>query len=193
MSEHVLTPGEGFTAGFVICETWKQHPVYRDYEVSTHGRVQLLPRRWEKSWRSQTKTLLKQGKDQAGYPRVGIRLGHKTKKVVRVHVLVCETFLGPRPTPKGVVRHLNGVADDNRLENLAWGTAQENANDTVRHGHNALATSTECKYGHEFTPDNTMRGPRDTRECITCPRRRGRETARRMREKKKRQPQEADK
>lgn len=50
----------------------------------------------------------------------------------RRHVLICETFTGERPRPS-VVRHLNGVPGDDRIENLAWGTQKENCQDTVRH------------------------------------------------------------
>ena len=50
-----------------------------------------------------------------------------------VHRLVCWTFHGAPACPKHVVRHLNGERTDNRAENLAWGTATENALDTIRH------------------------------------------------------------
>lgn len=51
----------------------------------------------------------------------------------RRHVLVCETYHGPRPDG-GVVRHLNGIPSDDRPENLSWGTQRENCEDTIKHG-----------------------------------------------------------
>lgn len=54
------------------------------------------------------------------------------------HILVLELFVGPRPTPQHHARHLNGDPLDNRLENLAWGTAKENYADSKRHGTNHL-------------------------------------------------------
>jgi hypothetical protein len=57
-----------------------------------------------------------------------------------VHSLVLEAFVGPRPTPLHQVRHLNGIRIDNRLENLAWGTASENANDRKDHGTQVLGS-----------------------------------------------------
>ena len=50
-----------------------------------------------------------------------------------VHRLVLQTFRG-RPKPGQESRHRNGVPGDNRLDNLAWGTRQDNADDRVRHG-----------------------------------------------------------
>ncbi|MET8585789.1 HNH endonuclease signature motif containing protein [Streptomyces collinus] len=53
---------------------------------------------------------------------------------LRVHVLVCTAFHGPRPTPAHQVRHLNGNKTDNRASNLAWGTPLENQHDRLTHG-----------------------------------------------------------
>lgn len=40
-------------------------------------------------------------------------------------------FVGPRPAGCAGARHLNGIQTDNRLENLAWGTAAENSAGSV--------------------------------------------------------------
>lgn len=55
------------------------------------------------------------------------------EKLVRVHVLVAEAFIGPRPFGM-VTRHLDGDNFNNRKSNLAWGTHQENSDDMRRHG-----------------------------------------------------------
>lgn len=52
---------------------------------------------------------------------------------VLVHRAVLFAFVGP-PGPGQQCRHLNGKSGDNRLENLCWGTAQEDRDDMKRHG-----------------------------------------------------------
>ncbi len=51
----------------------------------------------------------------------------------RVHRLVASAF---HPNPDGLpcVRHKNGIAGDNRAENLAWATYVENEADKMAHG-----------------------------------------------------------
>lgn len=50
-----------------------------------------------------------------------------------IHKLVLEAFVGERP-PGMEARHLDGNPRNNRLDNLAWGTAQENTDDKKIHG-----------------------------------------------------------
>ena len=64
--------------------------------------------------------------------------GYRTVKVgggqtIRLHTLMAETFVGPRPPGMGV-RHLDGNPGNNAPENLAWGTQKENGADTAVHG-----------------------------------------------------------
>lgn len=60
-----------------------------------------------------------------------IKIGRRT---YRRHVLMAETFNGPRPAGATGVRHDNGNPGDDRPSNLLWGTQADNAQDTVRHG-----------------------------------------------------------
>jgi hypothetical protein len=88
-----------------------------------------------------------------------------------VHILVLETFVGPRPADKPEGCHDNGVHDDNRVENLYWGTHQDNMLDKVRHGTHHNAAKTHCWRGHEFTPQNTRVRTQGTwiiRRCRKC-------------------------
>lgn len=45
-----------------------------------------------------------------------------------------ETFVGPRPTPLHEGRHLDDVKSNCRLDNLAWGTRDDNGEDRKRNG-----------------------------------------------------------
>lgn len=77
---------------------------------------------------------MKIGVHKRGYCIVNITpfegRGYKT---FRVHRLVLTAFVGP--CPEGMeCRHLNGNKTDNRLENLCWGTQEENRQDTRDHG-----------------------------------------------------------
>jgi len=101
----------------------KQHPVHNEIYVTKDGRV----------FRELTPSV-----DSGGYHQ--IRNG---KFRQRRHVLVLETYHGPRPEG-AVSRHLNGDPRDDRPENLAWGSQSENLLDSVRHGtHRSGALITE--------------------------------------------------
>lgn len=108
-------------------EEWKLVPSLPQYEVSSEGRIRRIPY-------------------EAPMPRGGVRVygGQEWKgvweknqkrriiifnrKTYKLHRLVCEAFHGPSPFYKAVVMHLNENSDDNRPENLAWGTQKENMN-----------------------------------------------------------------
>lgn len=101
---------------------------YPGYTVDRDGNV------WSSSnWRGYGIRKLKPFPNSDGYPSVKVRSNGRMKKAL-VHVLVCEAFHGPKPTPEHQVRHVNGVRADCRAENLAWGTASENAIDRKAHG-----------------------------------------------------------
>jgi hypothetical protein len=90
----------------------------RGIRSAKHGIVSGLPR--------------KPVADGNGYLRVQVRkAGRPLDLSVAAEVLTA--FVGPRPAGNEV-RHLNGVRNDNRIENLAWGTKAENAADKQRHG-----------------------------------------------------------
>jgi hypothetical protein len=106
------------------------------YEVSNLGRVRSLDR-WVRAKLNSRKFVpgaVLRGRVQKPTAYVMIRLSDGARRVRRfLHHLVLESFGYSRPDG-APCRHLNGNPGDNRLANLAWGTARENAADRVGHG-----------------------------------------------------------
>ncbi|UAK38469.1 NUMOD4 motif-containing HNH endonuclease [Gordonia bronchialis] len=144
------------------------------YEVSSHGRVRHVPviGAWPNSspggnrLRKVGRPLNERGSlDVRGYRRVGLTNRAGCHRQRMVHILVLEAFVGPRP--KGAWGlHRNGDSDDNRIENLYWGTPRENALDRVRHGRHWSAMKTHCPRGHPLTEGNLTSGA--GRRCLAC-------------------------
>ena len=65
-----------------------------------------------------------------------ISMSHNNVKVTKnVHRLICSAFHG-EPDPKSLqVRHLDGKPENNKPDNLMWGTQEENWQDRKVHGH----------------------------------------------------------
>lgn len=152
-------------------EQWRPAFGFGDsYEVSSHGRVRSVDR--YVTSRNGVKQfyrgrLLNPYTSTGNYPRVALRRSTGGQQWVRVHTLVLEAFV--RPRPEGAVAcHNDGDPSNNRVENLRWDTYSENNHDLVRHGTHWHAKKTHCKHGHEFTPANTIRMPDGGRKCRRC-------------------------
>jgi len=107
-------------------EIWKPIINYEGlYEVSDLGRIKSL--KYEKQ------KILKQRRcDAMGH--IGVALCKNNEiKTFYIHRLVLIAFVGPCP-PGMECRHLDGNPQNNRLENLKWGTKSENAQDSIKHG-----------------------------------------------------------
>jgi len=106
-------------------ELWQWVPgTNKKYKVSDHGNIISHARRKPKQLRSQT--------DCSGYKRVSLRLNGKSARR-SVHRLVLLSFVGDPPEGYQAC-HRNGVRDDNRLENLYWGSVAANNRDKIAHG-----------------------------------------------------------
>jgi hypothetical protein len=82
--------------------------------------------------------LLRGQLSKEGYRLITVRFPDGHRETHGMHVLVAETFLGPRPSPAHQVAHENNDPQDNRLENLRWATRTNNMSDRVRHVTNRL-------------------------------------------------------
>lgn len=72
-----------------------------------------------------TDNILKPDIDKDGYLTVRAKY-QGVKEKAFIHRLVALTFI-PNPESKPYVNHINSIRNDNRIENLEWVTAKENA------------------------------------------------------------------
>jgi HNH endonuclease/NUMOD4 motif len=119
-------------------EVWRYVPGwFARYEVSNLGRVRSVTRVVKQLVSKKMISYVKHGRilsaapDGRGYLKYGFRKDGAYYNYA-AHQLVTAAFIGPMP--EGMqVRHLNGNKEDNRLENLVYGTAKENSEDRERH------------------------------------------------------------
>lgn len=76
--------------------------------------------------------LISQYKTHWGYLKVDLCIP-KSKRRFFVHRLVAEAFI-PNSESKPQVNHINGIKDDNRVENLEWCTQSENQKHSIATG-----------------------------------------------------------
>lgn len=102
--------------------TWYAIPGFDGFYANTSGEI-----------RGRRGRVMKPRRRPDGYLDVFIE-GRR----IFVHKLVLLAFSGPKPSELHQARHLNGRRDDNRPDNLVWGSVQENRDDKVRHGKTTL-------------------------------------------------------
>ena len=105
-------------------ESWKDIPGWEGfYQASTLGRIKSISRLNSRGERIKTK-IRKQENDRRGYPQIILCRNGKSKNY-KTHQLIAAAFL-PNPKNKLQVNHLNGIKNDNCIENLEWNTNLEN-------------------------------------------------------------------
>lgn len=125
-------------------EIWKDIPDYgSNYQASNLGRIRVKDRYVEKKCGlSNVKKVVKQfykGKllspcKADKYGHLSVHIGYNNKKItIGVHRLVLFAFVGKCPDGMEAC-HNNGIASDNRIENLRWDTHQNNNKDRKMHG-----------------------------------------------------------
>lgn len=126
-------------------ENWRVIYEATDYEVSSWGRVRRCVADWQGKFLGKVLT----PSYSRGYARYILRVDGRS--ITRsAHRLVCFHFNGPPPPDKTQCAHKDGNKENNRFNNLYWATAQENADDKVRHG-----TTTR---GRTMPPESIRRG-----------------------------------
>ena len=107
-----------FRLAFYIMENWGSVEEFKNYEISSLGRVKTLNYKKER--------FLKPAKDKDGYLKVVLH-NNENIKTFRVHQLVAMAFLNHKQSGmKLVINHINKIRSDNRLINIEILTQKEN-------------------------------------------------------------------
>lgn len=120
-------------AGCQTSEIWKEHPQFAGLWVSNLGRVHSTAReitqgnRWGgiNTARLPAKDC-RPTKTSAGYLIITFN-----RRQHRIHVLMLECFVGPKPGSKWHACHRDDVGSHNCLKNLRWDTPRGNRADVV--------------------------------------------------------------
>lgn len=118
-----------------VQEHWKPIACDPRYEVSNFGRVRSY-------CRFGGPHILKPGKSSSGYLTVALGRVIGTKLV---HVLVAESFIGPKPFPDAEVLHSDGRKSNCREDNLTWGTRAKNLQDRKWQGAEKKLTGDQAR------------------------------------------------
>lgn len=119
-------------------EEWRIIPDYPEYAVSNKGNIVTL------------KTgKLRKFSDHKGYKQCMLRKDGKAYNKF-VHRLVANAFLST-PQEGQIIDHINGVRDDNRVENLRWCSQDENLHFPLAKEHREHL----CKVCSQYNLDGT--------------------------------------
>jgi hypothetical protein len=99
------------------------------YEVSNLGRVRRAV-----AGRTRRAGGLIKAHPNRGYLQLHLYCGGGKPVGIKVHTLVAEAFLGPKPSPSHQVNHLDGVKTNNRVANLEWTTPRGNFVHAINNG-----------------------------------------------------------
>jgi hypothetical protein len=143
MAENQLAPPK---------EVWKDVPGYEGiYSVSTTGLIKNYGRLIVNNGGREKPKLLKPRKDEKGYLRISLVDKNGVRTFWGIHRIVATTFI-PNPDSKPFIDHINGVKDDNRVDNLRWCTTLENTHNPITYSKYLKAM--ESQRGKTFSDEH---------------------------------------
>lgn len=122
---------------------WLPVPGYPGYEVSDQGNARSVDRvvtvndkrgySYQRPAFGRTLKPLPLKCRGTTYRAINLGFGRRgSQRPVKIAVLVLEAFVGPKPFPEAVARHLDDDQQNDQLSNLAWGTRTQNLEDAYR-------------------------------------------------------------
>jgi len=93
---------------------FKKIKEYESYTIYLDGRI----------YSDLSKRFINGHYDYYGYKNIQL-YKNEIPKSFKIHQLIAKAFI-PNPENKPNINHINGVKDDNRVENLEWCTQKEN-------------------------------------------------------------------
>ena len=131
-------------------EVWKTIKGFENYQVSNLGRVKSLKRyvNHPVTYKQFVKERILKNGITLGYSNVTLSKDKK-KYNFRVHRLVAESFI-INTNLKPFVNHINGIKNDNRVENLEWHTISENTKHAYDIGLHKPYTGLKDKGNNKF-------------------------------------------
>lgn len=130
-------------------EEWRSIVGYEgQYEVSNLGRVRSLDRMDSRGWSRKGKIM--KAKCSGGYPQVSL-CKNGVPSNFKIHALVAEAFIGPRPVGYEV-SHKDNSRDNNRIDNLEY----------VTHRGNVINSARDAQFGHVLSAEEVQ----DLREFV---------------------------
>lgn len=136
-------------------EIWRDVAGFEEYyQVSNLGRIKRNER-FDTYIRTDTgkectrifpEKIMKQSTSHDGYKQIEFRT-KENHRYANVHRVVAEAFI-PNPDKKPQINHIDGVRDNNKVENLEWCTCRENIQDQIhRSGRDPLISVIRKKQG----------------------------------------------